>query len=77
MKTALITGASAGFGEAIATTFARKGYRLIITGRRKERLEALKTELLKLGATAVLVLSFDIQDKDEANKAVDSLSGNI
>lgn len=75
MKTALITGASAGFGEAIATTFARKGYRLIITGRRKERLEALKTELLKLGATAVLVLSFDIQDKDEANKAVDSLSG--
>ena len=75
MKTALITGASAGFGEAIATTFARKGYRLIITGRRKERLEALKTELLKLGATAVLVLSFDIQDKDEVNKAVDSLSG--
>lgn len=75
MKTALITGASAGFGEAIATTFARKGYRLIITGRRIERLEAIKTELLNLGATAVLVLSFDIQDIDEVNKAVDSLSG--
>src|SRR5690606_8716372 len=74
MKTALITGASAGFGEAIAHTFARKGYRLIITGRRKEKLESLKPKLMDLGAKDVLILSFDIQDKDAVSKAVNSLS---
>ena len=75
MKTALITGASAGFGEAIATTFARKGFRLIITGRRKEKLESLKLKLMDSGAKDVLVLSFDIQDKEAVNKAINSLSG--
>lgn len=75
MKTALITGASAGFGEAIATTFARKGFLLIITGRRKEKLESLKLKLMDSGAKDVLVLSFDIQDKEAVNKAINSLSG--
>ncbi|NEN22761.1 SDR family NAD(P)-dependent oxidoreductase [Cryomorpha ignava] len=75
MKTALITGASSGFGKAIATAFARKGYRLIITGRRNEKLEALKPKLMDLGAKDVLLLSFDIQDKEAVNNAVDSLSG--
>ena len=75
MKTALITGASAGFGEAIAHTFARKGYRLIITGRRKEKLESLKPKLMALGAKNVLILSFDIQDKEAVGEAVNSLSG--
>ncbi len=76
MKTALITGASSGFGKAIATAFARKGYRLIITGRRKEKLEGLKPKLIILGAKDVLLLSFDIQDKQAVNKAVTSLSGD-
>lgn len=75
MKTALITGASAGFGEAIAETFAHKGYRLIITGRRREKLEFLRSKLIELGAKDVLVLSFDIQDNQAVNKAIDSLSG--
>lgn len=74
MKTALITGASAGFGKAIAKSFARKGYRLIITGRRQSRLEELKSELLKMGAAAVHVLSFDIQDKTAVFDAIASLS---
>ncbi len=76
MKTALITGASSGFGEAIATAFAHKGYRLIITGRRKERLEELKPKLIDLGAEDVLVLAFDLQNKQSVNDAIDSLSGN-
>ena len=38
-KTIMITGATAGFGRAIAVKFAKNGYNVIITGRRKERLE--------------------------------------
>jgi len=46
-KNALITGASSGFGKAIAEKLAARGYNLIILARRKERLEDLKKELLK------------------------------
>ncbi|PXA95447.1 NADP-dependent 3-hydroxy acid dehydrogenase, partial [Nostoc sp. 3335mG] len=41
MKTALITGATAGFGEAAARAFVKAGWRVIGTGRRAERLDAL------------------------------------
>lgn len=44
-KTILITGATAGFGKAIATRFAQNGYTVCITGRRKERLDELQQEL--------------------------------
>ena len=43
--TILITGATSGFGEATAHRFAAEGWRVIITGRRKERLDALQREL--------------------------------
>ena len=68
-KIVLITGATSGFGEAAARQFAAAGYRLIITGRRKERLEALKQEL----KTDVLALVFDVQDKDAVFAAIASL----
>ena len=45
MKTALITGATSGIGREFARRLAERGYRLIVTGRRVERLEALKEEL--------------------------------
>lgn len=73
MKTALITGASAGFGKAIATSFAQKGFRLIITGRRKNRLDKLALELKMIGAGDVNVLSFDIQNKTAVFEAIASL----
>lgn len=73
MKTAFITGATSGFGKAIAQDFSRKGYRLIITGRRKERLEKLALELLNADGTEVLSLDFDLQDRHAVAEAVGSL----
>ena len=68
-KIVLITGATSGFGEACARQFAAGGYRLIITGRRKEKLEALQQEL----KTEVLPLVFDVQDKDAVFAAIAGL----
>ncbi|MFK7756255.1 MAG: SDR family NAD(P)-dependent oxidoreductase [Flavobacteriales bacterium] len=72
-KTVLITGATAGFGEAIARKFAKNQYNIIITGRRAERLETLKIELEKEGCE-VLTLAFDVRNKDEVKRAINSLS---
>ena len=57
-KTALITGATSGIGEACARKFAQGGYDVIITGRNKQRLAALKMEL-ETGETKVLALAFE------------------
>ena len=73
-KTALITGATSGIGEACARKFAEGGYNVIITGRRSERLEALKAELEETGAK-VKTLTFDVRDADAAGKAIGSLGG--
>ena len=48
-KIAIVTGATSGFGKAIAKKFAAGGYAVIITGRRKERLAALEQELAQIG----------------------------
>ncbi len=70
-RTILITGATSGFGEASARKFAASGDQLIITGRRKERLEALKRELED--KVQVLPLVFDVQDKDAVFAAIAGL----
>ncbi|MBP7940140.1 MAG: SDR family NAD(P)-dependent oxidoreductase [Sediminibacterium sp.] len=62
-KIILITGASAGFGKAIATKFAAGGWNLILTARRKEKLDELATTLETTYGIKTLCLSFDIQDK--------------
>jgi NADP-dependent 3-hydroxy acid dehydrogenase YdfG len=49
-KTIFITGATSGFGEACARKFAAAGAHLILTGRRKDRLDALKHELENLAS---------------------------
>jgi len=72
-KTIMITGATAGFGKAIAVRFAKNGYNIIITGRRKERLDELKKDLLSSGKIKVLSLNFDVRKKAE----VESVIGNL
>lgn len=74
-KTILITGATAGFGRAIAVKFAEHGYDCIITGRRKELLEELEDELRQTFNADILPLHFDVRKLDEVEEAIDSLSG--
>lgn len=71
-KIAFITGASSGIGEACARRFAVGGYDLILTARRADRLEALRTRL-EAEDTRVKCLVFDVRDADAATRAVESL----
>lgn len=68
-KIALITGATSGFGKAIAQRFSQSGYAVIITGRRCERLEELKKEL----KGEVLTCCFDVRRLKEVESAIGSL----
>jgi NADP-dependent 3-hydroxy acid dehydrogenase YdfG len=66
----LITGASSGFGEAIARKFAASGDHLVITGRRAERLNDLAEELRAAFGIKVLVSVFDIQQREAVFNAL-------
>ncbi|MTK52879.1 SDR family NAD(P)-dependent oxidoreductase [Paludibacter sp.] len=70
---AFITGTTAGFGKAIALRLAKLGYNVIITGRRKERLDSLAETLRNEFSVNVLPLCFDIRDKEACRQAVESL----
>ncbi len=72
-KTVLITGATSGIGEACAKKYAADGDRLILTGRRADRLNTLKTELEKDFSTEILALIFDVQDKEAVDKNLGTL----
>jgi len=69
----MVTGATAGFGKAIAVRFAKHGYNIIITGRRKERLDELEKELLSTGKIKVLSLNFDVRKQSDVSSVIDSL----
>ena len=71
-KIVMVTGATSGIGEACAKKFAQGGYNVIITGRRKEKLDALKKELEGMG-TEVLAMQFDVREREAAKKAVEFL----
>ncbi len=64
-KIILITGATSGFGKAIAEKFAFEGWNCIITGRRKERLETLAKSLLEKNKVQVLSLNFDVRNRED------------
>lgn len=72
-KKILITGATAGFGEATALLFAKNNYDVIITGRRKERLDKLSEKIENDFGVQVLSLCFDVQDSSQVEQAIKSL----
>jgi len=73
-KIVLITGATSGFGKAMAEKFANKGYDLILTGRRKDRLESLQHDLCNKYNGAVIILNFDVRNRQETFDAINKLS---
>ncbi len=70
---ALITGATSGIGEATALLLAKNNYKLILTGRRNDRLLLLKEKITKETTTEVLTLNFDIRSFNKTELAVNSL----
>lgn len=75
-KTVMITGATSGIGGATAKIFAKNGYQLILTGRRKERLEEVKNKLVKKYGIDIVTLCFDIRDINATKKAYKSLKAD-
>ena len=71
-KTILITGATSGIGKATAVLFAQRGERLILCGRRQERLEELQREF----ACESQLLNFDVRDRTAVFTAIESLPDN-
>ncbi len=75
-KIAFITGATAGIGKASAELFAKNGYNIIITGRRKERLDEFSLHLKSTYKIDVLALNFDVRNFNEVEKIVSSIPDN-
>ena len=72
-----ITGATSGFGKAIAEKFAESGFNIIATGRREERLNSLKQELTEQYGVEVTTLCFDVRSRDEVNDAIEVLKAKV
>ncbi|MDB5024644.1 MAG: family NAD(P)-dependent oxidoreductase [Mucilaginibacter sp.] len=73
-KIALITGATAGIGEACAHVFAREGYDLVLTGRRADRLEKLSEQLTRAYHVKVVTSVFDVRDRQDVISKLEELS---
>jgi hypothetical protein len=73
-KIILVTGATSGFGRAIALKFGNNGYDVILTGRRKERLDEVEKEVTGTGAR-VLSLNFDVRKRFEVEDTINGIPG--
>ncbi len=69
-----ITGATSGFGEAVARLALAAGYKLALTGRREDRLQALQSEL---GDAVRYALCFDVRNRDETAEAIRACSSDF
>lgn len=76
-KTALITGTTSGFGYAFSVRLAKLGYKLIITGRREDKLKNLAERISTEFKTEVLPLCFDVRDNDACKNAINNLPENF
>ncbi|HPX33565.1 MAG TPA: SDR family NAD(P)-dependent oxidoreductase [Bacteroidales bacterium] len=73
MKIALITGATSGIGEAIALKFAQKDINVIITGRRLDKLNALKSNITSNTKANILALKMDVTDRESVEREINGL----
>src|ERR1051326_8642835 len=71
----LITGATSGFGKAIAEKFAANKWNCIITGRRKKRLNEIADDLGSKYEVKILPLVFDVQQRDQVFQQISNLPG--
>jgi NAD(P)-dependent dehydrogenase (short-subunit alcohol dehydrogenase family) len=71
-KVALITGGSSGIGKAIAERFIKEGAKVVITGRSKERCEAVQKQLDGIAADAVFYAVGDVSIWDDVQDAVET-----
>ena len=76
-KTALITGASSGIGEATARVLGEAGYDLVITARRTDRLQKLSDELEDRYGIRVHALGFDVRDRIQTESALQALPAHF
>jgi NADP-dependent 3-hydroxy acid dehydrogenase YdfG len=74
MKYAIITGASSGFGAAIASEIQELGYGLVLFARRQERLEQLQKTL---GKTPVYIAQLDVRNEKDVQEAIANLPAEI
>ena len=74
-RTALVTGASAGIGRAIALALAREGVRLAVTGRRREKLDAVCDEIEAAGGARPLVVAHDAMDEGYVDAIASGIAG--
>lgn len=74
-RTVLITGASSGIGKAFAMEFARNGFDVVLTARRKERLEELGRTIVDTHNVKVEIVADDLADPEAAFRIVRALSG--
>ena len=72
-KIALITGASSGIGAACARKFAQNGYTLLLNARSNDKLQSIKTDLQSSYGVDVVLLPFDVRDRQAAVNAIQSL----
>lgn len=72
-KTIFITGATAGFGKAIAFKFAAHGWNIVITGRKNDRLKKIEEEISTQFGVKVLSLCFDVRKRNDVTKAISDL----
>ena len=72
-KIVFITGATSGFGKAIAYKYAEEGYDLILNGRREDRLKIIEKELTDLYKIKIISLVFDVRDSEKVSKAINGL----